>query len=108
MWSASSPALNIPPNLSLCARAVLPVLLPAGHAGSDRVRQDQLVGEVPAAHAGRGGLLGALPRRFHLEVLLPRQPALRRPVSDTPHLLVRFKFFLGRMLICFWQSECVS
>lgn len=60
------------PPISLSTRPVLPVLLPAGYAGSDRVHQDLLVGEGAAAHAGCGGLPGPLSPRLRPEVQLPR------------------------------------
>lgn len=72
----------LPPTASL-KHAVLPVLLPAGHAGCDCVRQDVFIGEDTAAHPGCSGVLGPLPSHLRPEVRVPRQPALQRhQVSD--------------------------
>lgn len=71
------------PLTSFFKHPVLPVLLPVGHAGSDRVRQDVLVCEGTAAHLGSGGLPGPLPPRLCPKVLLPNRAALQRhQVSD--------------------------
>lgn len=66
-------------SLSLFAKpAVLPVLLPAGDAGSHRLRENLYVGEGAATDAGRGRVPRSVPPRLQPEILLPRQPALQR------------------------------
>lgn len=68
---------------SLSTTPVLPVLLPAGHAGGHRVHQDKHVSEGTAAHPGSGGLPGSLPARLRPKVRLPRWPPIQRHQVST-------------------------
>lgn len=63
---------------SFSSTQVLPLLLPAGHAGGHHVHQDMHVSEDTAAYPGRGGLSGSLSACLCREVILPHWPPVQR------------------------------
>ena len=81
-WSTDSSHLTcwyifLLPPISLSNYPVLPVLLPAGYAGSDCVHQDMLVSEGTAAHPGCGGVSGPLHPCFWPKVQVLCWPGLQ-------------------------------